>query len=178
MKVLSDLDMTGNNIVNRGNDPSGGGGSGLSVSFFQVQDDGSTGQLTTTSFADLAGLWDTPTLTSADFSWDGATGILTALRAGVIEFDAKVTSHNNANNRHELHVQIVKNASTVLVEDSQYASRNNTQDEGSAYIPGFKDTCAANDEYRLRVRHVGVTATIGNANVDADSYLSAKLYST
>lgn len=153
-----------------------GGGGGSTVTHFQVEDDGSTGQLTTGSAADLAGMWGTPSLTDSDFSWDGSTGILTVLTAGILELNVKVTSYNNLNNRHELHVQLYKNGSTVLVEDAQYASRNNTQDEGSVYLPGFKDTAAVNDTYRLRVFDIGVAATIGASNVAGMSYISAKLY--
>ena len=35
-----------------------------------------------------------------------------------VEFDIKVTSWNNANNRHELHAQLYKNGSAVIVEDA------------------------------------------------------------
>ncbi len=156
--------------------PAGGGG-GTTVTFFQVEDDGSTGQATTGSAADLAGMWATPSLTDADFSWNGTTGILTVNTAGTVEFDIKVCSWNNANNRHELHVQLYKNGSTVIVEDAQYASRNNTQDEGSAYICGFKDSASVSDTYRIRVFDIGVAATIGAANVAGMTYLSVKLYS-
>lgn len=154
-----------------------GGGGGTTITFFQVEDDGSTGQITTGTAADLAGMWGAPSLTDSDFSWNGTTGILTVNTAGTVEFDIKVTSWNNANNRHELHLQLYKNGSTVLVEDAQYASRNNTQDEGSTYICGFKDTAAVNDTYRVRVSDIGVAATIGAANVAGMSYISAKLYS-
>ena len=146
------------------------------ITFFQVQDDGTTGQLTTGTAADLTGMWGTPTLTDSDFSWNGTTGILTVNTTGVVEFDIKVTSYNNANNRHELHIQLYKNGTTVLVEDSQYASVDNTQDEGSSYICGFKDSATATDTYRVRVFHVGVAATIGATNVANETYISAKLY--
>lgn len=155
--------------------PSGGGGT--TITFFQVQDDGTTGQLTTGTATDLAGMWGTPTLTDADFSWNGTTGILTVNTAGTIEFDIKVCTWNNLNNRHELHAQLYKNGTTVLTEDSQYASRNNTQDEGSAYICGFKDTAAINDTYRVRIFDIGVAATVGAANVAGMTYISVKLYS-
>lgn len=148
------------------------------IRFFQVEDDGTTGQLTTGTAADLAGMWGTPSLNTGNFSWNGTTGILTVQEAGIVEFDIKVTSYNNANNRHELHIQLYKNGSTVLVEDSQYASRNNTQDEGSAYICGFKDDAAVNDTYRVRIFDIGVAATVGASNVAGETYISAKLYRT
>ncbi|MGB1373818.1 MAG: hypothetical protein ACPG6R_11900 [Aequoribacter sp.] len=155
--------------------PAGGGG-GTTVTFFQVEDDGSTGQLTTGTAADLSGMWGTASLTDSDFSWNGTTGILTVNTAGTLELDIKVTSYNNLNNRHELHAQVYKNGSTVLVEDAQYASRNNTQDEGSVYINGFKDTAAVDDTYRIRIFDIGVAATVGASNVAGMTYLSAKLY--
>ncbi len=176
--LLSDAPNDGTQYVRQnGAWVAASGGGGTSITFFQVQDDGTTGQLTTGSAVDLAGMWSAPTLTDADFTWDGASGVLTVNAAGTVEFDAKVTSWNNANNRHELHVQIYKNGTTVLVEDAQYASRNNTQDEGSVYLNGFKDAAGIGDTYRLRVFDVGVAATIGAANVAGMTYLSAKLYS-
>lgn len=154
--------------------PAGGGGT--TITFFQVEDDGTTGQLTTGTAADLGGMWGTPSFTDSDFTWNGTTGILTVNTTGTVEFDIKVTSYNNANNRHELHAQLYKNGSTVIVEDAQYASRNNTQDEGSVYICGFKDAATATDTYRIRVFDIGVAATIGASNVAGMTYLSAKLY--
>ncbi len=152
------------------------GSSGSVITFFQVQDDGVTGQLTTNAPVTLTGIWDTPSLTSPNFSWDGSTGVLTVNASGVVEFDIKTTSWQNANNRHELHVQIFKNGSSVIIEDSQYASRNNNQDEGSAYINGFKDSASINDTYEFRVFDVGVAATIGAPNVAGETYVSVKHY--
>lgn len=153
-----------------------GGGSGATVTFFQVEDDGTTGQATTTGAVDLAGMWGTPSLTDSDFSWNGTTGILTVNTAGTLELNVKVTTKQTAGNRHELHVQVYKNGSAVLIEDSNYASRNATQSEGSAYIVGFKDTAAANDTYRIRVYHAGVAASVGVAGVAGQTYLSATLF--
>lgn len=146
------------------------------IRFFQVEDDGTTGQLTTGTAADLAGMWGTPSLNTGDFSWNGTTGILTVQAAGTIEFDCIATGWNNANNRSETHLQIYKNGSTVIVESAQYSTRNNTQDEGGVTIAGFKDACSANDTYRLRVFDIGSAVTIGASNVAGMTYFSAKLY--
>ena len=146
------------------------------IRFFQVQDDGSTGQLTTGTPTDLAGMWDTPSINTGDFSWNGTTGVLTVNADGIIEVEGNVTGYNEANNRNELKVQLYKNGSTVLVEDSQYASRNNTQRVGSAYVHGFKDSCTSGDTYRLRVYDAGVGVTIGASQIAGDTYLGAKLY--
>lgn len=154
----------------------GGGGGGTSIAFFQVQDDGTTGQLTTDSAVALAGMWGAPTLDQTGFTWNGTTGTLEIDVDGVVEFDVQATGWNNLNNRHELHVQIYKNGTTVLIEDSNYASRNNTQDEGSADIHGFKDSAVDGDTYQIRVFDVGVAATVGAANVAGMTYISAKLY--
>lgn len=149
---------------------------GTTVTFFQVEDDGTTGQATTTSAADLAGMWGTASLTSSSFSWNGTTGVLTVDADGVVEFDIKVTGYQTARNRHELHIEIYKNGSTVIVADDQYASRNTTQRKGSAYINGFKVNAVDGDTFRVRVFHVGVAATIGDANVAGQTYFSAKHY--
>jgi hypothetical protein len=152
------------------------GGSGTTVTFFQVEDDGSTGQATTGSAADLAGMWGTPSLTDSDFSWNGTTGVLTVNTTGTVEFDIKVNGWQNSNNRQELHVQLVQGSSTVLVEDANYSSRNNTQDEGGAYIHGFKVAATATDTFKIRVFDIGVSSTIGASNVAGQTYFSAKLY--
>lgn len=156
--------------------PSSSGGT--TVEFFQASDDGVTGQLTTNSFVAVSGIWATPSLMdSAAFSFDASTGVLTVNKDGVIEFDTKLVTYNSLNNRHELHIQIQKNNSTVLTADAQYSSRNNTQRIGGAYIMGFKDSAVSGDTYRLRTKDVGVAATIGASQIAGMSYFSAKLYS-
>ena len=152
--------------------PAGGGG-GTTITFFQVQDDGSTGYLTTGTPTVLSNIWDTPSITSADFSF--SNGVLTVNSAGTLELDVLVHSWNNANNRHELHIILDRNGSEI-VESSSYTSRNNTQDEGSVCIPGFKVAVNAGDTFRLRAFDVGVAATIGAANITGQTYISAKLY--
>ena len=156
----------------------GGGGGGTTVSFFQVKDDGSTGQLTTGSATDLTGIWTTPELTDSDFSWNGTTGVLTLNAAGTLELNINVCSYNNANNRHELHVQIQENTGSwaTVQEASNYASRNNTQDEGCVSIPGWLRDVASGDDFKLRIFDIGSAATVGASNVAGETYISAKLY--
>ena len=151
--------------------------SGTTVEFFQTSDDGTTGQVTTSSFAVVSNVWTTPSLIDTPFSFNNASGLLTVNKEGVIEFDTKLVTYNDLNNRHELHIQIQKNNSTVLTADAQYSSRNNAQRIGGAYIMGFKDSCQVGDTYRLRTKKVGVAATIGASQVAGMSYFSAKLYS-
>ena len=62
------------------------------------------------------------------------------------------------------------------VFDAQYASRNNAQRIGGAYIMGFKVACTAGDVFKLQTKDVGVAATIGATQVRGASYFSAKLY--
>ena len=151
---------------------------GTTIEFFQASDDGSTGQLTTGTFAVVSGIWQTPSIIdSAAFTFNTSTGLLTVSKEGVIEFDTKLVTYNNANNRHELHIQIQKNSNTVLTADAQYSSRNNAQRIGGAYIMGFKDNCQVGDTYRIRTKDVGVAATIGASQIAGMSYFSAKLYS-
>ena len=164
---LSDADITALGYVKT---------SGTTMSFFQVQDDGVTGQITTGAFATVGGVWDTPTLTGSDYTFNAATGQLQVNKAGTIEFDCKLVTYNAANNRHELYIELQKNGVT-LTSDAQYASRNNAQRVGGAYIMGFKDTCVSGDIYRIRTKDVGVAATIGINTAGKMSYLSAKLYS-
>ena len=150
--------------------------SGKDISFFQVQDDGVTGQLVIAGYFDAVNFWDTPTLTDADFTFNSTLGHLTVNKAGIIEIDAKLVTYNALNNRHELYIELQKNG-VSLVADSQYASRNNNQRVGGAYISGFKDTAAIGDIYKLRTKRTGVNATIGINTAAKMSYLSAKLYS-
>ena len=156
--------------------PSGGASSGSTITFFQVQDDGVAGQLTTGVSVALTGIWDTPTLTDSDFTWDGSTGLLTVNADGILEFDVQATSWNNSNNRHELHLEINQNGANLLVESSNYASRNNTHREGTSAISGFKVAVSSGDTFTFNVYDVGLPATVGHPNVHKGTYISCKLY--
>lgn len=164
-----------------GNLPAGsGGGGGTTITFFQVQDNATGfGQRTTGSMVPLAGIWNTPTLTHPDFSWDGTTGILTVNKAGTVEFDISVMAHQSTgSNRTQLEVQLLKNGSTSLVRAFNYSHRNGTQDSGGTQLTGFKDTAVATDNYRVRVRSIGVAVDVGSStDVGRATYISAKLYS-
>ena len=144
---------------------------------FNVVDDGATGKLTTNSFADIDTIWDTPSvLDTSGYSWNSATGALTVLKTGNLMITLKVVTWNNLNNRHQLVIRINKNG-TFMVGDSQYASRNNTQDEGGAYIPNFMMPVAANDVITFQAKDVGVAATMGGSTqVSKMTYASAVLY--
>ena len=144
---------------------------------FNVLDDGATGKLTTGTFADIDTIWDTPSvLDTSGYSWNSSTGALTVLKTGNLMITLKVVTWNDLNNRHQLIIRINKNG-TYMVGDSQYASRNNTQDEGGAYIPNFMMPVAANDVITFQARDVGVAATMGGSTqVSKMTYASAILY--
>lgn len=158
-------------------------GGGVSIDHFQVRDDGSTGQLTTSGAVDLSGMWGTAFNPGSGFSWNGATGELTVDAASdVLHLDILVHSWNNLNNRHELHVQIQEQppagSYSTIMEASTYTSRNNTQDEGGVSIPGLKIfSVAAGTKYKLRVSDIGVAATIGASQIANQTYISAMRFS-
>tara|TARA_R110002050_G_scaffold58647_1_gene131498 strand:+ start:17362 stop:18555 length:1194 start_codon:yes stop_codon:yes gene_type:complete len=164
---LSDADITALGYVKT---------SGKDISFFQVQDDGVTGQTVLAGYFDAINFWDTPTITDADFTFNGTLGHLTINKSGLIEIDAKLVTYNTLNNRHELYIELQKNG-VSLVSDAQYASRNSAQQVGGAYIMGFKDNASAGDIYKLRAKRTGVDADIGINDAAKMSYFSAKLYS-
>lgn len=148
-------------------------GGGADISLFMVTDDGTSTQLTTGSAVTVTGIWDTPAITSADFSF--ASGVLTLNSAGTLEITVMAHSWNNANNRHELHVILRKNGSEIA-EASTYTSRNNTQDEGGVVIPSYLSPVVAADTFDLQVFDVGVAASIGGSTIPGQTYISAKLY--
>ena len=163
---LSDADITALGYVKT---------SGTTMSFFQVQDDGVTGQTVTNGYNDAISLWDTPSLTSSDFSFDATSGVLTVNTAGVLEVDAKLVGVTTANNRVEMYIQLQKNG-VELVSDAQYSIRSNNQSTGGAYIMGYKVNAAIGDRFKLRTKRVGVVADLGINNAANMSYFSAKLY--
>ena len=149
--------------------------SGTSISFFQVQDDGTTGQVVTSGYQNVQGLWDTPSITNSDFTFDATLGHLTTNVAGIIEIDTQMLAYGTLNDRVQLMVELQKNG-TTLVSDSNYATRNFTQRTGSVSIHGFKDSCSIGDIYKIRVKVVGVSVTLGSVDAALGSYFSAKLY--
>ena len=148
---------------------------GTQISLFQVQDDGVTGQDVTSGYLNVQGLWDTPSVTNSDFSFDASLGHLTTNTAGIIEMDTQMLAYSTNNNRVQLMVEIQKNG-TSLVSDSNYATRNLTQRTGSVSIHGFKDSCSIGDIYKIRVKRVGPEVTLGTIDAALGCYFSAKLY--
>ena len=164
---LSDADITALGYVKN---------SGTIINLFQVQDDGITGQTVTNGYQNCAGFWSTPSITDSNFTFDNALGHLTVNTAGTLEVDAKLVSYQTGgNNRHELYIELQKNG-VSLTSDAQYASRNNNQRVGGAYIMGYKVEAAIGDIFKLRTKRVGIAADIGVNTAAGMSYFSAKLY--
>ena len=150
-------------------------GGGTTISMFQVQDDGTTGQLVTNGYLNVQGLWDTPTLTHSDFTFDASLGHLTTNVAGTIEIDSQLLAYSVLNNRVQLMMEIQKNG-TTLVSDSNYATRDINQRTGSVSINGFKSSCSIGDIYKLRVKKVGQEVSLGTSDASFGNFFSAKLY--
>jgi hypothetical protein len=125
-------------------------------------------------------MWGTPAVSDTPYSWNGTTGELTINAVGVPDFTVVVQGWNNANNRNETHVLLLRDTGggySKIAENSNYSSRNNTQDEGGAMIPGFLvPDHSSGDKYKLQVFDIGVAVTIGAANVANQTYLSVRLY--
>ena len=165
---LSDADITALGYIKTAPNPS----------FFQVADAGTSMQSTTANYAPVIGVWNTPTINDSDFTFVNATGVLTVNTTGIVEFDLKATTRQQgSNSRHELYVELFDATnSNSLVIDAQYASRSSAQRVGSAYIIGFKVNVTAGDTFTMRVKDVGVPASIGDSLIAGSTYLSAKLY--
>lgn len=154
-------------------------GGGTTITMFQVQDNATgTGQTTTGTMADIAGIWGTPSFLESGFAWDGTAGILTINDPGTVEFDINVMAHQSTgSNRTQIEIELYKNGTTVLVRAFNYSHRNGTQDAGGVTITGFKDNAADGDTYRVRVRDIGIAVNVGSATVvGGATYISAKLY--
>lgn len=128
---------------------------------FFVANNNSNTQVTTGTFAVLAGMWDTPTHTHNNYSWDD--GIVTFNANATVTINIQVLSWNNANNRHQLDVDVQLDTGSgyvTVAASASYTSRNNTQDTGVTVINGLIVDVSEGDTMRLRVRDVGVAATI------------------
>ena len=158
----------------------GAGGGGTTVTFFQVEDDGTTGQLTTGTLADLAGMWASPSLTDGDFSWNGTTGVLTVNTDGILELDVSVTGHYVTVSYHvqiDMSIQIDTGGGySELIGAHNYAARDFTHDMGTTSVVGFKVIVSAGDLIKVQLKDIGQVFSIGVAAVAAQTYLSAKLY--
>lgn len=155
-----------------------GDGGTVIKSFMVAGDGGVTSQTTTGTLTDLTGIWASPTITNASFSWNGATGTLTVLEAGPVEFDISVMGHQaSGGNRSTMQIALEKNGSTVLASTYNYASRNTTDDKGGCHINGFFDEASVNDIYRVQIANSsGVAMNVNDSSVPRGTWLTAKLY--
>tara|TARA_Y100000593_G_C4278164_1_gene321281 strand:+ start:545 stop:1441 length:897 start_codon:yes stop_codon:yes gene_type:complete len=131
--------------------------------FFQALKDGN--QTTTTTMADLTG-WTVNANPSGDYSLNTSTGELTFNEAGYYSISYSILADQSGNNRQELQVQLLADTGSGynLVAgsvDKQYATRNNTQDEGSAQVSNLVFQAAVGDKVKVQVAHVGVSGVIG-----------------
>lgn len=156
-------------------------GGGTTVTFFQVEDDNTTGQTTTATYADLAGIWATPSITDSDFSWNGTTGVLTVNTAGTLCLDILVMAYQATGaNRTEMDIALLEDTGggySIIMESSNYSHRNTTQRKGGASIPGFKRSVSAGDDFKIQVRDVGTAVDVGSSSFGPSTYISAALYS-
>ena len=149
------------------------------ITFFQAQDDGTTGQTTTATASDLKGMWDTPTLTSANLSWNGTTGVLEVDTDGVVQFDIQVCGVQTASNRQQLHVELHQDTGggySKIVSSSNYTSRNTTQDTGASWITGYKVSASDGDLFKIMVKDVGVNSSIGTGTAAGETFISVTHY--
>ena len=150
-----------------------------SLKFFQVKDDGTTGQITNGTATDISGVWDDPQITAQEFNFDNVSGELTVLADGMLDITVVIHTWNNANNRHELHIILLKDDGggfQPIDHSSTYTSRNNTQDEGNAAIPNALVAVTNGDKFKVQMFDIGSPATMGHANVAGQSRITAKLY--
>lgn len=154
---------------------------GATIEFFQVFDSNGAGQTTTGTFADLVGMWASPTIIdAAAFSW--SDGVLTINKTCKVELSAAVDTYQSGNNRLELHAMVRYKSSGGsygdLVEQANYASRNNTQRMGGVWFVPVLIACQSGDEFKLQVKDIGVAGVVGGSNAPyKGTYISAKAYS-
>ena len=157
---------------------SGGGGStnGTSIDFFQVQDNSGAGQPLTTSFADVIGIWGTA-FTGSGYTWNG-TELTVTSDSDAIEFNASAQGITTGNNRVEVGLRLMADTGGGYVEltrVSQYALRNNAQDEGNVTFGGFHVfNVVAGTKFKIQVLRVGAVSSIGS---QGGTYFNAKRYS-
>ena len=156
---------------------SGGGSSGTDINFFQVQDNSTSSQSLTTSFADVTGIWGTA-FTGSGFTWDG-TELTVTSDSDAIEFNASAQGIVTGNNRVEVGLRLMADTGGGYVEltrVSQYALRNSAQDEGNVTFGGFHVfNVIAGTKFKIQVLRVGAVSSIGS---QGGTYFNAKRYST
>lgn len=161
--------VAGTNIAVDATDPANpiisaaGGGGGFTPTIFQALKNGT--QATTGTATDLTG-W-TVDIASADISFNATTGVVTFDTTGTYMISWHVVGEDVAggNNRCELNIQMQKDtgggfANVAAALDSQYAVRNNTQDQGSAQFNSYALQATSTNSIKLQVFDIGVPLDI------------------
>ena len=149
---------------------------GTSIDFFQVQDNSASSQALTTSFADVTGIWGAA-FTGSGYTWDG-TELTVTSASDAIEFNASAQGIVTGNNRVEVGLRLMADTGSGYVEltrVSQYALRNNANDEGNVTFGGFHVfNVVAGTKFKIQVSRVGSASSIGS---QGGTYFNAKRYS-
>ena len=154
--------------------PSGG----TVIDFFQTQDNSGSGQtLTSTTYTDVnSSIWSTA-FTGTGFSWDGTELTVTAA-ADAIEFNVSIQGITTNNNRVELGVRLMEDTGSgynTLTTVTQYALRNNGQNEGNVTLVSFYTfNVSAGTKYKIQVNRAGVNCEVGT---QGGTYFNAKRFS-
>lgn len=151
----------------------------VKINFFQVQDNSGAGQsLTSIAYVDVnSSIWSTA-FVGTGFSWDGAE-LTVDEDSDAIEFNASIQGITANNNRVELGVKLMEDTGSGYTEValvSQYAIRNNTQNEGNVTLVSFyRFNVASGTKYKIQVNRVGATSDIGT---QGGTYFNAKRFSS
>jgi hypothetical protein len=140
-----------------------GGSSGFTPTTFQAIKSGT--QTTTGTATDLTG-W-TFDVSSADVTLDSGLGEFTFNTNGVFLVSCHVIGEDvaGANSRCELNIKMQVNKGSGYVDlpgalDSQYAIRNNSQDQGSAQFNNYALEVESGDKVKVQVFDVGIAVDI------------------
>ena len=111
------------------------------------------------------------------FSWNG-TELTVNDASDAIEFNVSIQGITANNNRVELGVRLMEDTGsgyTTLTTVTQYALRNNTQNEGNVTLVSFYTfNVASGTKYKIQINRSGVSCVIGT---QGGTYFNAKRFS-
>ena len=151
---------------------------GTTINFFQVQDNSGSGQqLTLANYVDVnSTIWGTA-FVDTGFSWDG-TELTVGDASNAIEFNVSIQGITTSNSRVELGVRLMEDTGSgyfKITGVSQYAIRNNTQNEGNVTLVSFYVfNVAAGTKYKIQANNKGGATNIGT---QGGTYFNAKRFS-
>jgi len=138
-------------------------GGGFAPSVFQALKVGT--QSTSATATDLTG-WASDVV-SPDVSVNSSTGVFTFINSGVYLISCHVIGEDTAGNngRCELNIKMQANSGAGFIDspgafDSQYAVRNNTQDQGSAQFNNYVFNASALDSIKIQVFDIGISLDV------------------